>query len=62
MTIHILSLIAINDAELTGDQIALSVNTNPVIIRRIIRMLKKSKIIDVRAGVGGTYLLQPPEN
>ncbi|MNE60307.1 putative HTH-type transcriptional regulator YwnA [compost metagenome] len=61
MAIHILSLIAINDSELTGDQIALSVNNNPVVIRRVMGMLKKAKLLDVRAGVGGAFLLKAPE-
>lgn len=61
MAIHILSLIAINDSELTGDQIALSVNNNPVVIRRVMGMLKKAGLLDVRAGVGGAFLLKAPE-
>ncbi|WP_397386843.1 Rrf2 family transcriptional regulator [Paenibacillus sp. BIC5C1] len=61
MAIHILSLIAINDSELTGDQIALSVNNNPVVIRRVMGMLKKAGLLDVRAGIGGAFLLKAPE-
>ncbi|WP_307340522.1 Rrf2 family transcriptional regulator [Caldalkalibacillus uzonensis] len=33
-----------------------SVNTNPVIIRRIIGQLKKAGLVDVRAGAGGASL------
>ncbi|NOU72830.1 transcriptional regulator [Paenibacillus sp. LMG 31458] len=56
IAVHILSLIATIPMECTGDFIAGSVNTNPVIIRKIIGMLKKAGLVDVRAGVGGTSL------
>lgn len=45
---------------LTGDQIAGSVNTNPVIIRKIIGQLKKAGLIKVRAGAGGSSLGKDP--
>ncbi|KAF6628194.1 Rrf2 family transcriptional regulator [Paenibacillus sp. EKM208P] len=61
MAIHILSMIAVDPTELTGDQIARSVNNNPVVIRRVIAMLKKAGLVDVRSGVGGAYLLKDPE-
>ncbi len=56
IAVHILSLIAIIPTECTGDFIAGSVNTNPVIIRKIIGMLKKAGLVEVRAGVGGASL------
>nr|WP_200961420.1 Rrf2 family transcriptional regulator [Paenibacillus sp. Soil522] len=61
MAVHILSLIAVSSNELTGDFIAGSVNTNPVVIRRIIGMLKKAGLVEVRPGVGGASLLKAPE-
>ncbi|NHN33770.1 Rrf2 family transcriptional regulator [Paenibacillus sp. S3N08] len=61
MAVHILSLIAVNSNELTGDFIAGSVNTNPVVIRRIMGMLKKAGLVEVRPGVGGASLLKAPE-
>jgi Predicted transcriptional regulator len=61
IAVHALSLIATNPAECTGDYIAGSVNTNPVVIRRIIGMLKKAGLVDVRPGVGGASLRQAPE-
>ncbi len=45
--IHILSLIA-TDEKMTSDLIAGSVNTNPVVIRKIMSMLKKADLIEVR--------------
>lgn len=61
IAVHILSVIAVNSNECTGDYIAGSVNTNPVIIRRIIGMLKKAGLVEVRPGVGGASLLKSPE-
>ncbi|MEW4371887.1 Rrf2 family transcriptional regulator [Paenibacillus kandeliae] len=61
MAVHTLSLIHLCPLECTGDFIAASVNTNPVVIRRIMGMLKKAGLIEVRAGIGGAYLLQQPE-
>ncbi|WP_028608435.1 Rrf2 family transcriptional regulator [Paenibacillus harenae] len=60
MAVHILSLISVQ-ADLTGDYIAGSVNTNPVVIRRIMGMLKKAGLLEVRPGVGGASLLKSPE-
>ncbi len=61
MAVHILSVIAVSPQECTGDFIAASVNTNPVVVRRIMAMLKKAGLIDVRPGVGGATLLKPPD-
>ncbi|WP_044639907.1 Rrf2 family transcriptional regulator [Risungbinella massiliensis] len=61
IAIHTLSLIAISPTDCTGDFIASSVNTNPVVIRRIMGMLKKTGLVDVRPGVGGASLLKDPD-
>ncbi|WP_419871468.1 Rrf2 family transcriptional regulator [Candidatus Pristimantibacillus sp. PTI5] len=59
IAVHILSLIAVSSSkDCTGDYIAGSVNTNPVIIRRIMGMLKKAGLVDIRPGVGGASLLK----
>ncbi|RKP44779.1 Rrf2 family transcriptional regulator [Cohnella endophytica] len=58
IAVHILSLIAVSSKDCTGDYIAGSVNTNPVIIRRIMGMLKKAGLVDIRPGVGGASLLK----
>ncbi|WP_405083157.1 Rrf2 family transcriptional regulator [Paenibacillus chitinolyticus] len=60
--VHILSLISVSSNECTGDFIAGSVNTNPVVIRRIMGMLKKAGLVEVRPGVGGASLLKAPED
>lgn len=60
IAVHTLSLIAVVPNECTGDFIAKSVNTNPVIIRRIMSKLKQARLIEVRPGVGGASLLKDP--
>lgn len=56
IAVHILTFITSVTEECTGDFIAASVNANPVIIRKIMSMLKKAGLVDVRPGVGGAYL------
>lgn len=60
IAVHTLSLIAVSPNDCTGDFIAGSVNTNPVVIRRIMGMLKKAGLVEVRPGVGGASLLKDP--
>lgn len=62
IAVHTLSLIHSFPNECTGDYIAGSVGTNPVVIRRIMGMLKKAGFIDVRPGVGGASLLKSPQD
>jgi DNA-binding IscR family transcriptional regulator len=55
--IHILALIEINKSGIsTSDFLAGSVNTNPVVIRKIMGMLKKAELVKVRPGVAGAQL------
>ncbi|MBA4496412.1 Rrf2 family transcriptional regulator [Paenactinomyces guangxiensis] len=62
VAVHILSLIAVEkNAHCTSEWIAGSVNTNPVIIRRVIGKLKKAGFIQVRSGTGGAYLIKDLE-
>jgi DNA-binding IscR family transcriptional regulator len=56
VAVHILSVASLSTSPCTSDFIAKSVNTNPVIIRRIIGNLKKAGLVHVKAGTGGTYL------
>ncbi|MDF2958326.1 MAG: Rrf2 family transcriptional regulator [Paenibacillus sp.] len=62
IAVHILSLISLSTTPCTSDYIAGSVNTNPVIIRRIIGSLKKAGLVHVKAGIGGTYLRKEPDD
>lgn len=57
VAVHILSLISIQKNTLcTSEWIAGSVNTNPVVIRRIMAMLKKAGLVSVTSGTGGASL------
>jgi Rrf2 family protein len=58
VAIHILTLLAYNEAEaLTSEFIASSVNTNPVVIRRILASLRKAGIVSSQGGPGGGWCL-----
>ncbi|NWL87888.1 MULTISPECIES: Rrf2 family transcriptional regulator [unclassified Paenibacillus] len=57
VAIHILSLLELNkDGVSTSEYISGSVNTNPVVIRRIMSMLSKAGLANVRPGVAGAKL------
>ncbi|MER2175709.1 MAG: Rrf2 family transcriptional regulator [Carnobacterium sp.] len=60
VAIHILALIAIKP-NLSSDQIADSVTTNPVVIRRISSDLKKAGLLTSRAGITGSSLTKNPK-
>jgi len=60
VAVHILSLVTIeNSALCTSEWIAGSVNTNPVVIRRVMGKLKNAGLIQVRRGTGGASLRKP---
>ncbi|MBC1965847.1 Rrf2 family transcriptional regulator [Listeria welshimeri] len=59
VAVHILTLIDMNkERSITSDTIAASVNTNPVVIRRIMSKLKKAGLIQSSPGISGTHLLK----
>ncbi|OON69437.1 Rrf2 family transcriptional regulator [Hymenobacter sp. CRA2] len=63
VAVHVLSLLAMyqpTDAPLTSERMAGSVNTNPVVIRRILGQLKKAGLVEVRPAAGGTFLTRQP--
>ena len=62
VSVHILALLSFTRQEyLTSELLARSVNTNAVVIRRLIGQLKKAGLVEVRPGVGGTTLSRLPE-
>lgn len=63
VAVHIISLLKLyGDPMLTSDYIAGSVNTNPVVIRRILGMLKTSGFVSINRGNGGAYLIKNVED
>lgn len=59
--IHILTLIDSNkDGINSSEFLAGSVNTNPTLIRKIMGMLKKAGLIEVKPGIAGAKLAKKP--
>lgn len=60
VAVHILSLLDFNkNGRTTSEFIASSVNTNPVVVRRIIGMLNKAGLVKTSPGVAGAALARP---
>jgi Rrf2 family protein len=61
--IHTMTIFALKPGEpLTSELIACSVNTNPVVIRRLLGTLREAGMVESRIGVGGGWsLLLDPE-
>ena len=62
MAVHVLSMLAKSkDENLKSDYIAKSVNTNPVVIRRLLSDLSQAKLVISQTGAnGGTRLSRCP--
>lgn len=59
--IHILALLALaGETPLTSEQIAGSVNTNPVVIRRLLGLLRAAGYVESNSGPGGGWRLRVP--
>ena len=62
VAVHILALLALEETPLSSKAIANSVNTNPVVIRRILGVLSKDGLVATQLGVdGGSGLACAPQ-
>lgn len=63
MAVHVLAVLAYKEGDpVTSSCLAGSVNTNPVIIRRLLLSLKRARLIETRKGVGaGSRLARAPQ-
>ena len=61
--VHILTVLAFSPGEVIGSQkLAASVNTNPVVVRRLLLALRGAELIETFAGKhGGARLRRKPE-
>ncbi len=62
MAVHVLAVLAYKDGDrVTSALLASSVNTNPVIIRRLLLALQRARLVDTRKGAGlGSRLSRSP--
>lgn len=66
LSIHMLGLIAWHEAcggePVTSEAMAQSINTNPVVVRRLLGALRRAGLVETKRGVGGgARLVVPPE-
>ncbi len=63
VALHIFACVDVfkDDYKVTSDFLASSINTNPVIIRKILSQLKGAGLITVARGTGGITVNKPPE-
>ena len=60
--IHVLALLAVyREERCTSEFIAASVGTNPVVVRRLTKLLSNAGLVRIHAGVGGAELARPLE-
>ncbi len=58
VAIHILTLLSLKgDEPVTSEALAASVNTNPVVIRRVLGMLRRHYLVTSQGGNGGGWRL-----
>ena len=61
IAVHLVTALAVMDEPMTSPQIASSVGTNPVVVRRIISLLVKAGILKSQVGkAGGCVLAKKP--
>ncbi|WP_138751982.1 Rrf2 family transcriptional regulator [Paenibacillus sinopodophylli] len=60
VAVHIMTLLESDKGtRITSDYIAGSVNTNPVVIRRIMGLLNKAGLVATSAGIAGAVITRP---
>src|SRR5437870_12962868 len=62
MAVHVLAVLAYKEGDpVTSALLAAGVNTNPVVIRRLLLALQRAKLVETRKGVGlGSRLSRSP--
>jgi Rrf2 family protein len=64
VAIHILAWMALVERKgtvtVTSDRLAVSVNTNPVVIRRLLGQLRRAGLVSVQRGAGAGFRLTRP--
>ena len=61
MAVHVLAVLAYKDGDrATSAFLAASVNTNPVIIRRLLLVLQRAKLVETGKGAGSGSRTPPP--
>lgn len=61
--VHILAVLAYSDGVVGSRTVAASVNTNPVVIRRLLLALRRARLIETSSGkYGGAKLARKPIN
>ncbi len=63
MAVHVLTVLARHEGEkIKSEKIACSVNTNPVVIRRLLGQLAQAELVESQTGAaGGTQLGRSPD-
>ena len=62
IAVHILAVLANREGQgaVTSEEIAEGFGTNPVVIRRVMSLLKKAELVKSRPGTGGGSVLGRP--
>lgn len=62
IALHLLVLLEVfKEEKLTSEVLAMSVGSNPVVIRNMLGSLKKANMIEIKRGVGGASLTMSPD-
>lgn len=60
MALHLMVAVDyFSNQKITSDFLAGSINTNPVVVRRLLSQLKAANLVEVARGTGGVTITQP---